>query len=102
MQCHYLYLSEQQWHCGMCDEAFESLDRALEHGRAFEALDGRRGLKYTAPLIQHVEMNPGNEELGKIVCYMPQDWPWRHVPGCEEETIKADPRWDAWVRKCQG
>lgn len=100
----YLYLSEQQWRCGLHDEAFESLERALEHGRAYEAMDGRSGLKYTAPLIKHVEINPENDKLDDLVCCLPRYWPWCQIPNCTdmEEAFKADPRWDAWVRKCQG
>ena len=78
----YLYLSRVQWERGYHDDAFASLDEALKHGKALEALlDG--------------------SDYEPIVKTLPQDWPWYCKPDYSqvEKEIKADPRWEAWVEK---
>ena len=80
----YLYLSRVQWERGYHDDAFDSLDEALKHGRALEAVLGK-------------------DERGSVVRGLPEDWPWWCNPDYSqvEKEIKADPRWDAWVEKCK-
>ncbi len=78
----YLYLSRVQWERGYHDDAFASLDEALKHAKALEALQG----------------DSGNDP---IVKKLPQNWPWWCNPDYSqvEKEIKADPRWEAWVEK---
>jgi len=76
----YLYLSRVQWERGYRDDAFSSLDKALEHARALEAL--------------------GREPVAK---QLPEEWPFWSCPDCSqvEKEMKADPRWAAWARRTQ-
>ena len=97
-----LYLSRVQWERGYHDEAFETLDKALGHARALEdMLDGKEHY-FTAPLVRFVKCMSGEPE--RIAECLPQDWPMWMNPDCSqvEKEIKADPRWDIWVKKCMG
>lgn len=97
----YLYLSRLQWERSYHDEAFESLDKALEHARALEnLLDGGEHY-FTASLVKFVKCASGEAE--RIAEGLPQDWPMWMNPDCSqvEKEIKADPRWDIWVKKCK-
>ncbi len=96
-----LYLSRLQWERGYHDEAFESLDKALDHAHALEALLDGGEHYFTAPLIKFVKCASGEPE--RIAERLPQDWPmWTNPDYSQtEKEIKADPRWDMWVRKCE-
>lgn len=97
----YLYLSRVQWERGHHDDAFGSLDEALKHARALEALADGEEHSLTAPLVSFVKYKI--PPCGDIAGMLPEDWPFWSSPdpsGIETE-IKADPRWDAWVRRCQ-
>lgn len=97
----YLYLSRLEWERGYHDDAFISLDKALEHARALEAmLDGNEH-SFTAPLLKFVKSQSGSPE--KIAKSLPNDWPFWCNPDYSqvEKEIKADPRWEAWVKKTQ-
>lgn len=99
--CLYLYLSRVQWERGYHDEAFVSLDMALQHARALETvMDGQDHL-LTAPLVSFVQYQAGTAK--GIASFLPADWPWWHNPDYSEveQEIKADPRWAEWVRKTQ-
>lgn len=80
----YLYLSRLQWERGYHDDAFASLDLALEHAKELEA-DSARAAE--APV--------------KIAELLPGDWPWWCNPGYSqvEKEIKADPTWAEWVER---
>lgn len=105
----YTLLSLYLWLEGKSDDAFAALDSALDHFRQFEALCAREDGVYTAPLVRQVGVDfsrctipdPSKPETTAISLY--KDWPWWHVE--EEDAVKAemqlDPRWDAWVRKCE-
>lgn len=96
----YLYLSRLQWERNYHDEAFVSLDKALEHAHALEnLLDGEEHY-FTAPLVKFVKCMSGEAE--RIAEGLPQDWPmWMNPDYSQvEKEMKADPRWDAWVKKC--
>ena len=95
----YLYLSRIQWERGYHDEAFVSLDHALEHARALEALADGKEHTLTAPLVSLVTYDLGT--ASDIVRNLPEDWPFWCNPDYAqvEKEMKADPRWDAWVRK---
>ena len=97
----YLYLSRLQWEYGMRDEAFESLDKALEHARRFDALT--ENSRYTAPIVRHARMKLPDIAPGELSRNLPDDWPMWMNPDCTkvEAEIKADPRWTEWVKRTQ-
>lgn len=97
----YLYLSRIQWERGYHDDAFASLDEALHHARALEALRDGNEHPFTAPLVSFVTHKYGtNNQIAK---HLPDDWPMWCNPDYSqvEEEIKSDPRWTAWVEKTQ-
>ena len=97
----YLYLSRVQWERGYHDEAFVSLDKALENARALEKICDGSEHYFTAPLVRLVKYRVGiNEGIAKE---LPNDWPFWSNPDCArvEREIKADPRWEQWVAKTQ-
>ena len=98
----YLYLSRVQWERGYHDDAFSSLDQALEHARALEALLDGREHAYTAPLVSQVRFAKGPAPVS-IAASLPEDWPFWRCPDCSEveKEIKADPRWAEWVKRTQ-
>lgn len=97
----YLYLSRLQWEYGMRDEAFESLDQALEHARRFDALT--ENSRYTAPIAKHARLKLPDIAPGDLSRNLPGDWPMWVNPDCTkvEAEIKADPRWAEWVKRTQ-
>ncbi|MBQ9151529.1 MAG: helix-turn-helix transcriptional regulator [Clostridia bacterium] len=97
----YLYLSRIQWERGYHDDAFTSLDEALRHAKAFEALLDGGEHSYTAPLVSFVKFHSG--EPRAIAKYLPEDWPmWYHPDYSQvEQEIKSDPRWNRWVERTQ-
>lgn len=97
----YLYLSRLQWERGYHDEAFGSLDEALKHAKALEAvLDGEEH-SLTAPLVSFVKYQ--TVSCSDIASTLPEDWPFWQNPDCSqiEKEIKADPRWEKWVERCK-
>ena len=100
----YLYLSRIQWGRGHRDEAFESLDLALEHINAFDDAFAEQDAHFTAPLIDGVKCGlPGERPEIPSRRWLPDDWPaWSLLDSDEvKREMSADPRWDAWVRKTQ-
>lgn len=99
----YLYMSEFQWKCGLCDEAFASLDTALEHAKKLEEIAKNGGCRYTDPLLTEVIYETEPNENPEIAKLLPDDWPFWFVPNCSEvkAEITADPRWNEWVEKCR-
>lgn len=97
----YLYLSRLQWERGYHDDAFVSLENALKHARALEALADGEEHTLTSPLVSFVKYRI--PPCGSIADTLPEDWPFWSCPdysGVEKE-IKADPRWDEWVKRCR-
>ena len=98
-----LYLSRLQWERGYHDEAFASLDKAMDHAKALERIIGKTEHRYTAPLVSNVvdPVRPAPEGFDGIAHQLSDDWPFWHNPDYSEveKEIKADPRWDAWVKK---
>jgi len=96
-----LYLSRLQWERGYRDDAFRSLDQALEHARKLEELMDGEEHRFTAPLVSAVtyRTEPGK----KIAAYLPDDWPFWSMPDCSETAreIQADPRWAEWVSRAK-
>ena len=99
----YLYLSRIQWERGYHDEAFESLDKALYHAKELERLIGKSVHRYTAPLISFVVDSPAPTPgcFAGVARKLPDDWPFWCNPDFSEveKEIKADPRWNEWVKK---
>lgn len=105
----YTLLSLYLWLNGQHDEAFEALDCSLAHFRQFEEICKLENPGYTAPLLRQVMVDfsrstmpdPSRPETTAVSLYT--DWPWRRTE--EEATVRqemqADPRWDAWVKKCK-
>ena len=97
----YLYLSRLEWERGYHNDAFASLDKALEHARSMERLCDGKEHTLTAPLVSYVTF-----KLDKGMNYaslLPENWPFWCNPNYSqvEKEIKADPRWDEWVKKTQ-
>ena len=95
----YLYLSRVQWERGYHDDAFVSLNKALKHARAYDALLDERSFQYTAPLLCCVQ--PQLITGRKITKTLAESWPvWSNPDYSQvEKEIKADPRWATWVQK---
>ena len=97
----YLYLSRLQWERGYHDDAFLSLDKALEHQRAYDTLIDGQEHTMTAPLVSFVTYSVKSPEGSARE--LPDDWPFWCNPDFSqvEKEIKSDPRWAAWVAKTQ-
>ena len=99
--CLYMYLSRIQWERGCHDDAFASLDEALKHAKALDKLNDGKEHKLTAPLVSFVTYKT---DVGEFTANsLPDDWPIWCFPDYSqvEKEIKADPRWDEWVKKTQ-
>lgn len=97
----YLYLSRVQWERGYHDEAFDSLDRALEHAKALEALADGVEHPLTGLLVSLAACPP--VVCAGVAAALLEDWPFWRSPdfsGVERE-IKADLRWEDWARRCR-
>lgn len=105
----YILLSFYLWLAGEKDEAFEALDCSLTHFRQFGALCAKEDPCYTAPLIRQIPLDfsrcakPDPSKPDTTAASLYRAWPWWRVAGEEEvrEEMQKDPRWDAWVRKCE-
>lgn len=97
----YLYLSRLQWERGYHDDAFVSLDQALHHANALEAVCDGKERTLTAPLVSRVTYRA--DVTTGIAKDLPTDWPFWCNPDCRQvaKEIQADPRWHAWVEKTQ-
>ena len=96
-----LYLSRLEWERGLHDDAFGSLEEALRHARALESLCDGKEHAYTAPLVSGVTYK--TELCSRIARALPDDWPFWCNPDYEqvEKEMKADPRFEKWVKQCQ-
>lgn len=96
----YLYLSRIQWERGYHDDAFESLNKALDNARELEKLLDGGEHYFTAPLVSLVKCRPCL--TGRLPKDLPDSWPvWCNPEyGQVEKEIKSDPRWNAWVNAC--
>ena len=97
----YLYLSRLQWEYGQHDDAFESLDNALMHARKWDEL--APDCRYTAPMARLASVKMPPQKPGELAKNLPDDWPMWQNPDCSKVAaeMKADPRWDKWVKKTQ-
>ncbi|MGN1346865.1 MAG: hypothetical protein ACI4V1_08760, partial [Eubacteriales bacterium] len=99
-----LYLSEHQWRCGMHDEAFASLDEALAHAKAYDALlADETEHPYTSPLLENVPLERARWVPGETAPTLADHWPIWLMPEYDDVAaeITADPRWDEWVKRCR-
>ncbi len=102
----YLYLSEHLWRAGRHDEAFEALDKALEHSKAIDRLlrDNDEDPKYTSKLLDGVSME---KELWagrpSYTSRLPEDWPMWMKPDFDDVKgeMTKDPRWQDWARRAR-
>ena len=104
----YTQLSLYLWLDGKKTEAFDALDRSVNHFRQFETLCTKEKPGYTAPMLHLVDVDfsrsvipdPSQPETTAADLYM--SWPWWHVEEAPSVKVQmqADPRWDVWVRKC--
>ncbi len=97
----YLYLSTHQWRCGKKDDSFESLNKALEHTNKYTSFAGDTAAAYSSPLLKTVKINPTGCDCCSAAA-LPDYWPWVCIPGCGDiqAEMQSDPRWAAWVEKC--
>lgn len=97
----YLYLSRLEWERGYHNDAFASLDKALEHARSMERLCDGKEHTLTAPLVSYVTFKL--DKGMNCASLLPENWPFWCNPNYSqvEKEIKADPRWDEWVKKTQ-
>ena len=95
----YLYLSSLQWRAGLDDDAFASLDLALDHAKSFQALADKQDVYYTTPLLRFVKIETAG--ISREPLALAEDWPWWSAPdpGDIEDVIKSDPRWAEWVKR---
>ncbi len=98
----YLYLSRLQYENGYKDEAFVSLDKALEQARKYDAFALNPSKHYTSQLLKHAICKTENfSESGSLTKNLPNDWPMWSNPDYSKvkEKITKDPRWKRWVEK---
>lgn len=98
----YLYLSRLQWEQGWQEDAFESLDAALHHAKAYDALAVQEQPRYTAALVKLVTCEAEDFwEHGMFAQNLSEDWPMWCNPDYTKvkQEMTADPRWEAWVKK---
>ena len=97
----YLYLSRLQWEYGQKDEAFVSLDLALEQARRYDRFSAEEEPCYTSPLLKHAACKTEIFSPKPLAEGLPASWPMWCNPdySAVEKEIKADPRWEAWVKK---
>ena len=73
-----MYLSRLQYERGYHDEAFDSLESALNHAKALEKLCDGKEHTLTAPLVSFVKYKTSVHE--DIVKSLPGDWPFFVIP----------------------
>lgn len=106
----YLYLARLQWEYGHHDEAFASLDDALAHAKAFDALAGQETVTLTAPMVRGAayvltsRYTSGYRTIGILAEHLPEDFPMWCNPDYRrvKAEMETDPRWADWVSRCNG
>ena len=105
VSCLWMYLSRLQGEREYLDDAFTSLDKALLHAEAYCASADGVTRTMSASLVAGVEYTiPPTESARNAPALLPDDWPFWCNPDYRkaEENLKADPRWDDWVKRCRG
>ncbi|MGN1347037.1 MAG: helix-turn-helix domain-containing protein [Eubacteriales bacterium] len=97
----YMLLSVYLWWDERHDEAFEALDKALEHAKKYDEICRKGSVSYTAPLLRLAEAEQCSRCASGIASELAEDWPWWSVQEDRlvRDEIQADPRWNAWVEK---
>lgn len=102
-----LYLSEHQWRAGLRDEAFESLNKALEHAKTVDALakSDEKDPLYTCELLNGISMEKEKWSVNhnEFAPQLPEDWPMWMMPAFDDVAAEmtADPRWADWVKRAK-
>ncbi len=97
-----LYLSEHEWRCGLRDDAFATLDRALVHAKAYDALlTDETEHPYTSPILTDVSIERERWYPGETSATLSDIWPVWLMPEAEDvlSEMKEDPRWTDWVER---
>ncbi len=97
-----LYLSEHEWRCGLRDDAFATLDRALVHAKAYDALlSDETEHPYTSPILTDVSIERERWYPGETSATLSDIWPVWLMPEAEDvlAEMKEDPRWTDWVER---
>ena len=99
----YLYLSRVQWEREYHDDAFCSLDKALDCARNYAAVCDGTAHFYGGALVKEVQFCVNEIPPHCVRTALPDSWPVWMNPDCSavEQEIKADPRWSAWVERCK-
>jgi transcriptional regulator with XRE-family HTH domain len=99
----YLFLSEFEWRAGLKDDAFASLDRALEHADRFDRLCIQGEYRYASPLLRFVSISSDPSNFESFTADLPEVWPWWQVPDFADvkADMQADPRWEDWCARCR-
>ena len=100
---HSIYL----WVAGKRDDAFYTLEYALNYHKEFEELCKMKEVYYTAPLVHLVKVDLTNYQiLGSLEPYitsasLSEDWLWWSIPEGDQvkKEMQEDPRWNEWLIK---
>lgn len=89
----YMYLSALQWKYGKRDEAFDSLNKSVEHAELFEQLFCKDKHEYTAPLIKTIKYEIGVRR--DVVKSLLDDFPYYIMPDSAKikSEMMSDLRW---------
>ena len=99
----YLYLSRLQYEKGYEDEAFISLDKALEQAKKYDSFALNPIKHYTSMLLRNTKCRTETfSESGSLSKNLPTDWPMWANPDYKEvkEKISKDYRWKIWTEQC--
>lgn len=100
----YLYLSRLQYEKGYEDEAFISLDKALEQAKKYDSFALNPIKHYTSMLLRNTKCRTETfSESGSLAQNLPNDWPMWANPDYKEvkEKISKDHRWNLWIEQCK-
>jgi len=98
----YLYLSRLEWQYGRHDEAFESLDNALDHAKKYDSFVLSDEPHYTAPLVKDADVEYDCfRDDGHFAEHLSEDWPMWCNPDYTQvkAEMTSDVRWSEWVKR---
>jgi len=98
----YLYLSRLEWQYGRHDEAFESLDNALDHAKKYDSFVLSDEPHYTAPLVKDADVEYDCfRDDGHFAEHLSEDWPmWCNPDYAQVKAeMTSDVRWSEWVKR---
>ncbi|MBQ4509669.1 MAG: helix-turn-helix transcriptional regulator [Clostridia bacterium] len=100
----YLYLSRLQYEKGYKDEAFISLDKALEQAKKYDEFSKNPSDHYTALLLKNTQCKTeAFSESGSLANNLPNDWPMWTNPDYSKvkSEILKEPKWKIWEGNCK-